>query len=60
MGDFVNLRTYRKQRKRLEKAAKAEANRQKHGRTKTEIARDKTEVRQRKEHLDGSQIGDES
>ena len=60
MGDFVNLRTYRKQRKRLEKAAKAEANRQKHGRTKTEIARDKMEDRQRKEHLDGSRIDDES
>lgn len=60
MGDVVNLRAYRKQRKREEKAAKAEANRQKHGRTKTEIARDKIEDRQRKEHLDGSQIDDES
>ena len=60
MGDFVNLRTYRKQRKRLEKASKAESNRQKHGRTKTEIARDKMEDRQRKEHLDGSRIDDES
>ncbi len=60
MGDVVNLRTYRKQRKRVEKAAKAVANRQKHGRTKTEKARDKIEDRQRKEHLDGSQIDDES
>ncbi|MEC8200750.1 MAG: DUF4169 family protein [Pseudomonadota bacterium] len=60
MGDVVNLRTYRKQRKRVEKAAKALTNRQKHGRTKTEIARDKIEDRQRKEHLDGSQIDDES
>ncbi|MDP7390599.1 MAG: DUF4169 family protein [Alphaproteobacteria bacterium] len=60
MGDVVNLRTSRKQRKRVEKAAKAVANRQKHGRTKTEIARDKIEDRQRKEHLDGSQIDDES
>ena len=60
MGDVVNFRTYRKQRKRVGKAAKAEANRQKHGRTKTEIARDKMEDRQRKEHLDGSQIDYES
>mgnify|MGYP005720889137 CR=1 FL=1 len=60
MGDVFNLRVYRKQRKRVEKPAKAEANRQKHGRTKTEIARDKIEDRQRKEHLDGSQIDDES
>ena len=60
MGDVVNLRTYRKQRKRVEKAAKASANRQKHGLTKTEIARDKMEDRQRKENLDGSQIDDES
>lgn len=60
MGDVVNLRAYRKQRKREEKAAKAEANRQKHGRTKTEIARDKMEDRQRKEHQDGSRIVDES
>ena len=60
MGDVVNLRAYLKQLKRVEKAAKAEANRQKHGRTKTEIARDKTENRQHKEHLDGSQIDDES
>ena len=60
MGNVVNLRAYRKQRKRVEQAAKAEANRQKHGRTKTAIARDKMEDRQRKEHLDGSQIDDES
>ena len=60
MGDVVNLRAHRKQRKNVEKAAKAAANRQKHGRTKTEIARDKMEDRQRKEHLDGSQIDDES
>ena len=60
MGDVVNLRAYRKQRKRVEKTAKAEANRQKHGRTKTEIARDKMEYRQRKEHLYGSRIDDES
>ena len=60
MDDVVNLRTYRKQRKRLEQAAKALANRQKNGRTKTEIARDKMEDRQRKEHQDGSRIVDES
>ena len=60
MGDVINLRTYRKQRKRVGKAAVAEANRQKHGRTKTEIARDKLEDRQRKEHLDSIQINDES
>ena len=60
MGDVVNLRTYRKQRKRVEKATKAVANRQKHGRAKTEIARDKMEDRQRKEHQDGSRIVDES
>ena len=60
MDDVVNLRTYRKQRKRLEKAAKALANREKNGRTKTEIARDKMEDRQRKEHQDGSRIIDES
>ena len=60
MGDVVNLRAYRKQRKRVEKTAKAEAKRLKHGRTKTEIARNKMEDRQRKENLDGSQIDDES
>ena len=60
MGDVVNLRAYRKQRKRVEKTAKAEAKRLKYGRTKTEIARNKMEDRQRKERLDGSQIDDES
>ena len=44
----------------LKNCPKAEAKRLKHGRTKTEIARNKMEDRQRKERLDGSQIDDES
>jgi len=60
MGDVVNLRAFRKQRNRQDKAAKAEANRQKHGRTKAEVAREKNEDQRLKDHLDGSRIDDES
>ena len=41
MGDIVNLRDYRKKRDRKDKARQAAVNREKFGRTKTEVERNR-------------------
>ena len=55
-GDVVNLRTFRKQKQREEKEAKAAENRSKFGRTKAEKLRDQTDKDNRARHVDGHLI----
>jgi hypothetical protein len=59
MGDIVNLKRARKARARDAAAALAEANRAKHGRTKTERLQAEVEARQLVRTLDGAKIGED-
>ena len=63
-GNVVNLRTFRKQKQRQEKEAKAAENRNKFGRTKAEKLRDETNQDNQTRHIDGhlidhSDVGDD-
>ena len=60
MGDVVNLREFQKGKARQEKSEMAAANRRKHGRTKTEVERDKRARDELKHSLDEKQIDDDS
>jgi Domain of unknown function (DUF4169) len=56
MADIVNLRRARKDKARKERAAEADANRRRFGRTKAEKAGD-TEARERaRREIDGKKI----
>jgi ribosomal protein S2 len=59
MGDIVNLKRVRKSQARDAAAAAAEANRAKHGRTKTEKLQAKAEAAQLARTLDGAKLGDD-
>jgi hypothetical protein len=54
MADFINLNQARKQRARIEKSARADANRARFGRTKAEKAADGAEKRKIERLLDDS------
>lgn len=58
MGDVVNLREFRKQRKRQDKATRAATNRRKHGRTKSEVARDQQDSHRQESELDAKRLDD--
>jgi Domain of unknown function (DUF4169) len=58
MGDPINLRLARKQRKRNERERLAEENRIKFGRTKGEKQKMAAENNRQKEHLDGHKRGE--
>lgn len=60
MADIVNLNRFRKSRARDERAATAAANRAKHGRSKAEKARDKSESAQTAQHLDNHRLDDDT
>ncbi|MEQ8600350.1 MAG: DUF4169 family protein [Devosia sp.] len=53
MAEIINLRTARKNKIRTEKAATAEQNRAKFGRTKTEKLKEATEKSRAEQHIDG-------
>lgn len=53
MGEVVNLRIARKRKARTEKAAEADANRLKHGRSKAERQQARDEAERAALHLDG-------
>ncbi|MFY1708859.1 DUF4169 family protein [Tritonibacter scottomollicae] len=61
MGKPVNLNRFRKQKARAEKKARADQNVVKHGRTKTEKARDKADEARDKNLIDQHKLdhGDE-
>ncbi len=52
MGDVVNLRGVRKQRKREDDARQAEENRARHGRSKAEKQRDRIEAERLRTHVE--------
>ena len=52
-GQVVNLRQARKSRARREKRADADASAARHGRTRTEAAREEDAARKAARHLDG-------
>lgn len=56
MGEIVNLKRVRKLQAREAAAAEAEANRAKHGRTKTEKLQAKAEAVQLARTLDGAKV----
>ncbi|NHK26353.1 DUF4169 family protein [Parvularcula flava] len=56
MADIVNLRRFRKARKRADADAAADENRRRHGRTKSEKQRDALEADQSRRHLDGARL----
>ena len=58
MGDVVNLNRERKRRQRVEKEKQATLNRKKHGRHKSERARDSATVEREDELLDSHLIED--
>ncbi len=58
MGDVVNLNRFRKAKARSDKAAGAEANRMKFGRSKTEKAAEEAEAERRARELDGAKLED--
>lgn len=58
MGDVVNLNRFKKARARAGKAASAEANRVKFGRSKTEKAAEEAEAERRARELDGAKLED--
>jgi hypothetical protein len=59
MGDVVNLKRFRKKTEREQAAKRAEENRARHGRTKSERQRDETTDRSFHEKLDQHRIGEE-
>lgn len=56
MSDVINLRQHRKQKARTEKEKKAEQNRSKFGRTKSEKQRDLLKAEQQNRHLDAHKL----
>ncbi len=56
-GKIINLNKIRKQRKRSDKAAKADENRIRHGRTGAEKARARQQAETRSRLLDGKSMG---
>ena len=54
MGDIINLRQVRKDRARAEKEIKAQSNRAKFGRTKTERERQAQEAQRQSDGLENS------
>lgn len=59
MGQVVNLRTFRKQRARADKAAKAAENRRKHGRTRAEVEADARDREKSAAFLDSTRLDDD-
>lgn len=55
-ADIINLRSFRKQKRRDEKEQTAEENRIRHGRTKQEKARDLRESEKADREIDGHKI----
>ena len=55
-GKIINLRTVRKQKKRVEKQADAEAKRAKFGRTGAQKKQDKVTNLKVEKHLDGHKL----
>lgn len=58
MVDPINLNKFRKAKARTEKQQRAEENRIKHGRTKSEKARDKLELSRARQRVDQSKCDD--
>ena len=58
MGDIVNLKRFRKRSEREQAAKRAEANRARFGRSKSERATEATRVMRASELLDQHRIGD--
>ncbi len=58
-AEVVNLRRRRKAKARADKAARADENRVRFGRTKAEKARDASETDRRRRDLDGKKLDDE-
>lgn len=56
MTELINLRQFRKQRKRLVQAVQAEENRYRFGRTKTEKLFDKNKALKTKNFLDKNRL----
>jgi uncharacterized protein DUF4169 len=59
MGDVVNLKRFRKKQDRQQAATRAEENRARHGRTRSERERDELADRKLHEKLDQHRIGEE-
>ena len=59
MGDIVNLRDYRKKRDRKDKARQAAVNREKFGRTKTEVERNRREQERSDADIEGKRLDDD-
>lgn len=59
MAEIVNLREFRKQRARRGKTRQAAVNREKFGRTKAEIERERREQQSRDGALDGKRLDDD-
>lgn len=58
MVEPINLNKFRKAKARVEKTQRAQENRVKHGRTKAEKARDKSEAKRTEKHIDLSKRED--
>ncbi len=58
MAEIVNLNTVRKQREKEAARAAAAANRARHGRTRVQKTRDRTETTRREALLDGARRED--
>lgn len=56
MGDVVNLNRFRKEKARKERAAEAERNRARFGRTKEEVRRQGAEAERRARELDAKRL----
>ncbi|GGD12096.1 DUF4169 family protein [Aquisalinus flavus] len=56
MADIVNLRRFRKARKRADAETAADANRRRHGRSKPEKQKDALEADQARRTLDGARL----
>ncbi len=56
MADIVNLRRFKKQQERADKAREADANRKAHGRTKAEKQKTKAEQNKATKHLDDHKL----
>lgn len=56
MGEVINLRQARKDRKRAEKAQKAKQNRTVHGRTKAEKVRSEDDAARANRELDSKKL----
>jgi uncharacterized protein DUF4169 len=59
MGDVVNLKRFRKRIERAHAEQRADENRVRHGRTRSERERDEVNDRKLREKLDQHRIGEE-